>query len=264
MEEFKEEWRPVVGYEGIYEVSNTGKVDHLNFRHTQKRVRIATRISRGYESIALYKDKKTKRTFVHRLVATAFLKNPNNYPQVNHKDENKLNNNVNNLEWCTPLYNVHYGTCRIRSAKKHSIAVIQTTIDGIIVAEYNSIKVASQSTGIDKSDINNVCNGKNITAGGYKWMYKDKDRNKKAVKRRFEREISKLEKGIDYCKGTPRPIVQYSLSGDFIREYPSCKSAAKELNVNCESVRSNCRGETSNCKGYVFKFKKDVDLSIIK
>ena len=119
----KQIWKDIAGYEGLYQVSNTGKVRSLDRVITYKNGRQVFYKSKilkqylgkdGYMYVHLYKDKKNKRCVVHRLVVQAFLENPNNWPQVNHKDENKTNNAVCNLEWCTAKYNSNYGTRRER------------------------------------------------------------------------------------------------------------------------------------------------------
>ena len=107
-------WKDVVGYEGLYQVSNKGRVKSL---HIQEKV-LCNLDSGYYNTINLFKDGKGKHYYVHRLVAQAFIPNPNNYPQINHKDENHYNNNVENLEWCTSKYNCNYGTRNIRFSEK--------------------------------------------------------------------------------------------------------------------------------------------------
>lgn len=109
-------WKPVVEYEGLYEVSNLGNV----YSYKSDRNLKQSKDSNGYIRISLYKDGKATGTLVHRLVAEAFIPNPNNYPIINHKDENPSNNDVENLEWCTYEYNNNYGTRnkRISEANK--------------------------------------------------------------------------------------------------------------------------------------------------
>ena len=118
-----EEWRPIEGYEGLYEVSNLGRVRSLdmyvkvgygNYRLHKGKVLSPTKNKNGYLKVNLYCNGKQKTIDVHRLVTEAFLPNPDNLPQVNHKDENKTNNRVENLEWCDVKYNLSYGTARIR------------------------------------------------------------------------------------------------------------------------------------------------------
>lgn len=102
-------WKPVVGYEGLYEVSNTGLVKSLNmYRNKEPRILALARRTDGYLKVGLSKNNITKQFVVHRLVAEAFIPNPNNLEMVNHKDENKSNNNVDNLEWCSRSYNQLY------------------------------------------------------------------------------------------------------------------------------------------------------------
>ena len=114
-----EEWRDIEGYEGLYQVSNLSRVRSLNYNKTGQIKELSYAKRRGYLGVTLYKNGKPKTFTVHRLVARMFIPNPNNYPQVNHKDENKINNNVSNLEWCTVLYNNCYGTRLKRVSDKN-------------------------------------------------------------------------------------------------------------------------------------------------
>lgn len=121
-------WRPIRDYEGLYEVSNKGRLKTLKrvvYKqdgrvHYIRKERLMRPVitNRGYYKIMLCKNSITKQFSVHRLVAEAFLENPNNLPQVNHKDENKLNNCVENLEYCDLIYNINYGTGIERRAEK--------------------------------------------------------------------------------------------------------------------------------------------------
>ena len=121
----------------------------------------------GYLIVSLTNNgiKKSKR--VHRLVAEAFIPNPNNLPEVNHKDENKLNNNINNLEWCDRTYNNNYGNHnqKISEAMSKKVLCIET---GMI---YDSIALASKDTGTHRTGISKVITGERNTAGGYHWQY---------------------------------------------------------------------------------------------
>lgn len=114
----KQIWKDIEGYEGLYQVSNTGKVRSLNYKGTGKKKiwKYAITVN-TYKQIALYKNGEIKYYYIHRLVALAFIPNPNNYPIINHKDENKSNNVVWNLEWCTQKYNSNYGTCQRRKSE---------------------------------------------------------------------------------------------------------------------------------------------------
>lgn len=160
-----EVWKDIKGYEGLYQVSNEGRVKSF---YTNK---ILTPVDdgQGYLRVRLYKNKEWKSIRVHRLVANAFISNPYNKPQINHKDENPSNNCVENLEWCTAKENCNYGNHNLRMALSQSIPVI--AYDGENRIEFVSCSSASRTMGIQSSHICECCNGKRKTAGGYRWEY---------------------------------------------------------------------------------------------
>jgi hypothetical protein len=165
---------PVPGYEN-YLVSNNGVVVST-IRHSKRCFEVLPQRTekQGYKNVTLHKDGKNHTLKVHRLVAMAFIPNPNNYPQVNHKDEDKANNCVENLEWCTAKYNSNYGT-RVERHKRlvgKKVRQIDPEI-GICIETYFSMGEASEKTGIDRGSINNCCLGNRKSAGGYKWEYGD-------------------------------------------------------------------------------------------
>ena len=149
----------------------------------------------GYCSVDLYNNANMKRFLIHRLVAMAFIPNPQDLPQVNHIDENPMNNNVKNLEWCTPKYNMNYGNgvktrhrkidytkpCykenAIKNGKKASKPVVQYDKSGNFIRRYESAKDASRITNTDHSHILDCCNEKPCrhTAGGYVWKFERRD-----------------------------------------------------------------------------------------
>lgn len=192
-------WKPIAGYEGLYEVSNLGRVKSIE-RYTEyknckstHRIGIKSKVNGrvvkgliccGYHYVGLAKEGVRKNYRVHRLVAMTFIPNPNNLPIINHKDENRLNNSVDNLEWCTQKYNANYGNARKKLSesltKNRGVKVVQKNREGQVIAEYKSIIEASRATGIPDENINKVVhkkydkqrNGKyykRTTAGGYIW-----------------------------------------------------------------------------------------------
>ena len=166
-------WKAIGGYEELYLVSDDGEIYALpktvviGNKITHRKGKILKQGTRGrgntlYKFVMLSDGNTTKHFSVHRLVAEAFLENPNNYPEVNHKDENSLNNHVENLEWCDRQYNIEY-------SKNKSVS--QFSLDGEKIAEYKSITFASAMTGISRTGIDNALNGWSNTAGGYVWKY---------------------------------------------------------------------------------------------
>lgn len=172
----QEIWKDIQNFNGKYQVSNQGNIKSFikSTKHKNKNHLLKPNINNsGYAYVDLYYEKgKKKRFLVHVLVASAFLSNPNDYPCVNHKDENKLNNCIDNLEWCTYAYNNAYGTARIKQIDAISKSVNQFTINGEWIATYKSPTVASRLLGFSKTSIIDCCNNKTPYAHGYLWKYK--------------------------------------------------------------------------------------------
>lgn len=173
-------WRDIKDYEGLYQVSNFGRVRSL-VTDSHRRKRILKQSFRGYYlKVKLIKDNKQKIVSVHRLVAEAFLPNPLNLPCVNHKDENKTNNSVDNLEWCDYRYNTNYGTANKRRSKvmtngKQSKPVLQFTKTGDFIREWPSTSEINRQLGYNVGNISHCCLGNTRlkTYKGYIWKYKE-------------------------------------------------------------------------------------------
>ena len=168
----QEIWKDIEGFEGRYQVSNLGNVRSWYNATTTPRI-LKPDESKGYLYVNLSSKGEHKSYLIHRLVAVAFLPNPNGYPEINHKDENKYNNRADNLEWCTRAYNMAYGSARVRQGISRGNPVAQLTIDGFMIAKYTSAEIASAITGIDSSSICAVCNNKREFAGNYRWIRVD-------------------------------------------------------------------------------------------
>lgn len=187
-----EEWRDVVGYEGLYKVSSFGRVLSLekivkrrkvgSFRKKPQLLSLIT-MTIGYHSVNLVKNGKVNVVYVHRLVAMAFLQNPNNYPQVDHLDTNRTNNHVSNLRWCTNSQNMLNPFTRINNSNSKKGMIIKRgnasnqicrkvvcLKNGIFIKSFESIKEASNE-GHNYNKIWFVCNGWRKHHHGYQWMY---------------------------------------------------------------------------------------------
>jgi len=186
----KEIWKDIKGYEGYYQVSNLGRIKSLTRSNHDGRlingIMLKTNHLRGnYRFCTFCKNTHVKRYSIHRLVSQSFIPNPENKTQVNHKDGNKLNNHVDNLEWCTPSENMKhaYRTGLLVNAKNmtgkfgnlhhKSKPIIMMGLNNVIVKEYESISMASVETKIYRSNIHKVLNNDRNHAGGYKWKYKE-------------------------------------------------------------------------------------------
>ena len=176
----QEEWRDIGGYEGLYQVSNLGRVKSLNYKHTGiEKILKPSVDKKGYLFICLYKNSVKKRNFkIHRLVAEAFISNPNNLPQVNHKNEIKDDNRVDNLEWCDAKYNNNYGTRLERVAEKTTNGKLSKPVLQInpntneVIAEFPSINEVERQLGFGENAIIHCCKGRTKTSCGFKWQYK--------------------------------------------------------------------------------------------
>lgn len=182
----EEIWKDIEGYEGLYQVSNLGRVKSLerwrkgNTKPVliKEKIKIPRDNGRGYFITFLYKNNKQRNEYIHRLVAMAFIPNPDNLPQVNHKDENKANNCVDNLEWCTCKYNNGYGTKRERltltnrNNKKTSTPILQFDLDGNFIKEWPSMREVSRSGVARCENVYRACAGIYKQANGFIWRYK--------------------------------------------------------------------------------------------
>ena len=179
----EETWKDIEGFEGKYKISNNGDC----FSYFLNRC-LKSRITKnsGYLIVNLKINKKQYTYYVHRLVAEAFLEIPEElrhlkgtrYLQVNHKDENKLNNNIENLEWCSHSYNINFGTRNKRISEKNtngklSKPILQFTLDGRFVKEWPSVRQAEREGGFNQSHITDCCRGKLKKHKDFIWRYKD-------------------------------------------------------------------------------------------
>lgn len=170
-------WKKIPGYPE-YEASTFGRIRSINRitkrdSHTTRKIagRIlspARRSIEGYLQVNLSRNGKSKVFLIHRLIALTFISNPNNYPEVNHKDENKANNNVNNLEWCTRKYNMNYNSLPSKRYKK----VLKFDDQNHLMCEYKSVKDAAACNNLSKGTISGYCRGNHKDPKNFKWKFK--------------------------------------------------------------------------------------------
>lgn len=261
--EYGEEWRDVIGYEGLYKVSSFGRVWSVRRRILTSGsmtggLMLHNNIDKRGRSTNTLKSKKgtTSRVVTARLVAMAFIPNTDCLPQVNHKDENPLNNHINNLEWCTAEYNCNYvtRTDRIKANMPQNKAVYQTTMNGEIVAEFSTIQEASRQTGICAGHICDVCKGNREFANGYKWRYVDETLYASAQERlKVKTEKSKESRKQKFIEKSRR-VAQYDLKGNLLKIWRGMREITEELGYVRPSIINCCNGKIQKAYGYIWKY----------
>lgn len=215
----------------------------------------------------LTKNGHLKTIVVHRLVAKAFIPNPDNLPQINHKDEVKTNNNVYNLEWCTNQYNHDYGThnervgmsntgkkrtqesienykkCQDNRRDIYSKRILQYDIKGILIKEWRCAFDIENELGLLQANIRTCCNKKAKTCGGFIWRYKTKGSTSVIHQVNNER---------------LRPVLQYDLNANLINEYPSINEAWRKTGISAQHIGKCCKGERKSAGKYLWKYKDDL------
>lgn len=240
-------WRNIEGYEGLYQVSIDGEVKSLERISPQghllkERIMKPVLNDMGYLRVGLTKGGKSKSFFVHRLVAQAWIPNPDNLPIINHKDENPLNNRVENLEWCTQKYNVNYGTA-IEKRKKPVVGINPVT--GEVVVEFSSTAEAGRN-GYRMGCILDCCKGKSLTCKGLIWCYKgtsNEEINRRIAEYRHNEEITK-------------PVVALDKQGRIVHTFSNVGEAEKH-GYDQRWVSACCNGMRKSHKKLIWKYQDD-------
>ena len=225
-------FKDIPGFPG-YKISKDGRVFSDYTREDMK-----LGINNGYYKLKLRVKGVYKNRFVHRLAARTYLPNPHDYPKVNHKDGNKLNNCIENLEWITSSDNVLHAYDN-GLLIHHTTPVLQFSLKskGKELGRFKNMKEAFISTGDSISQISRCCNGEN-TRGNFYWEFESPE---------------------TYVRSNPVPVIQYELVSSFIREFDSIKEASEALNISSQGISRLCKGKRRSIGGYIFKYKNPVE-----
>jgi hypothetical protein len=186
---------------------------------------------------------------VHRLVAQSFIENVRNCPEVNHKDGNRGNNNIENLEWCTHFENIKKAYTETKSVNVHSFPVIQYDLNGNQISEWKSITEAAQNIGVDRTTISRVLRGKNKTAGGYIWKYVQEVPNNCSI-------ITQCEAVSQKNRHLGLKVIQIKEDGTEII-WDSVRKASTALNISPNAIQNALKGITNTCKGCKWKYQDE-------
>lgn len=253
----EEIWRDVVGFEGLYKVSNLGNI--MSFQKGQQKILKPNIDHRNRYTITLSKQGRLLKTPLARVVANAFVRNPNpnDFIEVNHLDEDPANNRADNLEWCTHKYNCNYGTRVQRIKDKQNIPVLQYTLEGKFIAEHASMHVAAESINADAGHICDCCLGNRGKAYGYFWRYKDDGMSEQAKIRFSALMDASKNSRADKFTAKALNVVQLDMDGNYIQTFQSTRLAAEAIKSHRPMIIDCCNGKTKHVKGYKFVYERD-------
>jgi hypothetical protein len=238
-------WKPCPEFEEKYLVSSHGRVMGIGTYNTCKKgelIKLHKKHGRnGYMQARFYDNGKAKTFEIHLLVAKAFIPNPNNLPMVNHIDEDKTNNHVENLEWCTNQYNVRYSSAK---------AVDVYTKDGEFVETLEAIADAAAKYNTEVSNISACCKRKYGTCAGYQFRYHGEQfAAKPPVTPRTTR---RRHLGVKPREAYFVSIDEYKIDGSFVKTWPNVSSASREYNLPTTNISKCCKGQINTISGHIF------------
>ena len=260
----EEMWKDIKGFEDRYQISSEGRVRSLarkfidnsgRWQNIKERILKLKTDKDGYKVIGIRDDSGKQKYFrVHRLVCEAFIPNPDDKPQVNHIDEDKSNNRICNLEWCTCTENNNHGTRTARAikntAKALSKMVGQYTLDGELVKVFQSTHEAERQTGFNHQNISAVANGKSQTAYNYIWRYISGENDACNLEISVSKELRKSARG----KGLSKTVAQYTLDNELVKVWNSPIEAEREGGFNRSNISKVALGKQKAHKGYIWKY----------
>ena len=236
-------WKKIIidNQETNYSVSSLGEV-----RNDQREKILKQATQGGYKFVTLSINNRAKRLRVHRLVAEAFISNIEKKPYVNHKDGNRSNNKVENLEWVTPAENTQHAVQTGLLKPSRSVKVVQYSLNGERIKEFESQTEAANALGIQQAKISDVCNGKRQTTGGFQWRYASDN-----IKKLPSVEVT----------NTKKKVLQIDkFSNQVLNIYNSIAEAARAVNGTASAISRVCSGTagTHTHKGFKWKIVDDM------
>jgi len=230
-----ERWEDIVEFKGTYMVSDLGNVINLKTgKLLSKHI-----VGRGYIQYPLHKNGKVKHLLAHRLVLLAFVPNPQNKPQTNHKNGIKTDNWVGNLEWATQSENMIHALNN--GLNKRRISILQYSKDWVLLNEYKSLIDAKNSTGISVSAISSCINKRYKTGGGFIWV---KSLNKDVFNEN------------DYLDNKSKAVICYDKNLNIISSYRSIANASSETKISPSNISLVCNNKRKTAGGYLWKYKQ--------
>ena len=233
-------WKKFIyeGQETDYSVSTQGEVrkDTTNYILSQSS-------QQDYKFVGLIINGKQKRMRVHRMVALAFIDNPDNKPYVNHINGNRSDNNVENLEWVTPSENTQHAVDTGLFKSGRARAVVQYNLNGEQMATFESASEAARQTGGSQSKITMCCRRQRDSANDYQWRYYDDIQDVQKIEKKFI---------------TGKKVAQCDEEGNILKIYPSFKEAARAVNGTSSAISRVCSGTNIRHKGYKWKLVEEI------
>lgn len=244
-------WKSIKDYEGLYEVSNFGRIRSVDrYVEQQGRMQLYKGClmspfynNSGYVCIRLSKNNKKHNFTLHRLVAIAFLPNPNNLPCINHIDESHDNNCIDNLEWCDQSYNQGYGSLPLRRKLAYGTRIAQYDLNGKYIRDFLSAREAEAEIGINHTQIVKCCKGLYHSAGGFIWREYDGDNQK----------IITPTRG----RNSKRRICQYDKDLNLIAIFNSTREAERLTGCHHNYISYCCSGKINEVNGYIWRYKDE-------